>query len=398
MNEIDPFGEMQQAAKRQQAEEVAAKNMSVARSILVLDRTAKGAFFATLAMSLKLVPVWDIETAATNGKELRYNPDFVNGLNDHTRVGLFAHEVMHNANRHQTRQGNREAKRWNIAGDLAINSLLVDAGYVLPNEGCIPGKDKFRNLDKALSAEDYYSRLPDQPQSEDEGDDPGGCGGVIPAGDGSEAAAADNEAEWEVKVVQAGEAAARRGELPAGIQRLIGEIQQPKVDWRSVLREFVTVFARNDYSWNPMNRRYIHMGLYLPGMRSEELGDIVVAVDTSGSISQDILQLFAGEMQGILDAYQCKLKILYHDSAIAGEQTWESTDGPLVMEAAGGGGTDHRPVFDHIDAMPELPTCLVCLTDMCSCFPSEAPDYPVLWASTTPGASAPFGSLLYVEA
>src|SRR5581483_5007908 len=118
--------------------------------------------------------------------------------------------------------------------------------------------------------------------------------------------------------------------------RQIDTILQPILDRRAVLREFVSRLARNDYAWSPPNRRFLHAGLYLPGPRSEELGEVVLAVDTSGSIGEAQLRRFASEAQGILDAYACDLTILYHDREIQGVEHWESCDGPLVLKAVGG--------------------------------------------------------------
>src|SRR5262249_26279204 len=140
-----------------------------------------------------------------------------------------------------------------------------------------------------------------------------------------------------------------------------------------------------------------YAGLYLPGLRSEELGDVVLAVDTSGSIGPDLLQRFASEAQGILEAFACNLTIVYHDAAIQHVQQWQSWDGPLVLEAKGGGGTDHRPVFEWIEQQGLEPVCLVCLTDLYSEFPPAPPSYPVLWATVGSGQQqAPFGQKVEV--
>src|SRR5262249_48403717 len=135
----------------------------------------------------------------------------------------------------------------------------------------------------------------------------------------------------------------------------------------------------------------IHAGLYLPGLRSEELGDVVLAVDTSGSIGEAELNRFASEAQGILDAYDCDLTILYHDAEIQGVEHWSPSDGPLVLSPKGGGGTDHRPVFEWLEQQGIAPSCLICLTDMDSLFPETVPAFPVLWASTRLCGNPVFG-------
>jgi predicted metal-dependent peptidase len=217
-------------------------------------------------------------------------------------------------------------------------------------------------------------------------------------GDGSPAACKEAEADAAVAVSQAERVAQQRGELPGGIARLVEQVLEPKVDWRETLREFVSRFARNDYSWAHPNRRFIHHGLYLPGLRSEELGDVVLAVDTSGSIGGKVLARFASEAEGILQSYDCALTILYHDAQIQHVQTWRSTDGPLMLELKGGGGTDHHVVFEWVAEQGVDPACLVCLTDLESSFPEEPPGYPVLWATVGAGATkAPFGVQVEIE-
>jgi predicted metal-dependent peptidase len=267
----------------------------------------------------------------------------------------------------------------------------------------VPGDGKFRSLAPGKSAEEYYGELPGDPPRPDgqdpdpgAGNDPGGCGSVRDPGDGSEADARQVEAEWQVALAQAQQVAQQRGELPGGLGRLVQQVLTPRVDWREILREFVSRHARNDYAWSPPNRRFIHAGVYLPGLRSEELGDVVLAVDTSGSIGRKELDRFAGEAQGILDAYDCQLTVLYHDSDIQGVEHWTPADGPLVLAPKGGGGTDHRPVFAWIDEQGLTPACLICLTDMESVFPDPVPAFPVLWAATGNTTSPPFGSCVQI--
>ena len=188
-----------------------------------------------------------------------------------------------------------------------------------------------------------------------------------------------------------------RGKLSGGLGRLVSQALEPKADWKEILREFISRFAKNDYSWAVPNRRFIAQGLYLPGLRSEELGDMVVAVDTSGSIGPVVLNAFAAELQGMLEAYDVSITIVYHDAVICHTQTWKSSDGPLVLEPKGGGGTSHIPVFQWVEETGMDPSCLVALTDMYSQFPDKGPAYPVLWASISHGIPAPFGQLVEIQ-
>ncbi len=408
--------------------------MALARTRLVLGRDAQGRFFAHLAFRWagdRTVIDWQIDTAATDGERLYVNPEFVLSLSATQLVGLLCHEVMHIVLSHHARRGGRDPRRWNIACDLAINPIVRDAGFSLPEGGLFPGAGPFSHMPEGLSSGEYYDLLEeddcDGEQAGGEGKpgegpaapvgapgvavpagaqvghaagrscpDPGRCGGVIEPGDGSPADCQQAEAQAQVAVAQAHAEAKSRGSLPGGLTRLVTQVLAPKVDWKDVLREFVSRQARNDFSWSRPNRRYIHQGLYLPGLHSEELGDVVLAVDTSGSISARELDRFAAEITGILEAYDCTLVIVYHDCRVQHVQTWRSSDGPLVLEPKGGGGTSHVPVFDHLAKMADPPTCIVCLTDMYSSFPDRAPDVPVLWASTT-DVKGPWGTTVKVS-
>lgn len=367
-DQTDPFASLEAAARRQDAEEKAVTAISAARSRLVLSKDACSAFFAALALRLEAQPAWDVLTMATDGERLLFNPQYALSLSEREVVGVVAHEVLHCALGHHARRGLRDPKRWNIACDLAVNPVLLGAGFDLPRGRLLPGEGEFPGWPTGQSAEDYYARLPDKSsQSSDEpgegdgtgdsgdaggfgqgsGNDPGGCGSVRDAGDGGPATQQASEASWQVAVAQAARIAEARGkgELPGGLARAVSEILQPSVPWREVLREFLTRTARNDYRWNRPNRRFVARRLYLPSLAGESLGEVVVAVDTSGSIGQEELDRFAAEVQGIVEAYDVHLTVLYHDTEVSEVEEWSPADGPIRLRPVGGGGTSHRCVF-----------------------------------------------------
>jgi predicted metal-dependent peptidase len=158
--------------------------------------------------------------------------------------------------------------------------------------------------------------------------------------------------------------------------------------------------ARNDYSWTPPNRRYLSQGFYLPSLRSEELPEIVIAVDTSGSVTAEELAQFAAEISGILEAYDTTITVIYCDTGINGDpEIFTREDMPLKLNAKGGGGTDFRPPFAWVQKQGLTPACLIYLTDMaCSSFPFD-PGYPVLWAKigTWKSNPPPFGEVIEID-
>lgn len=406
----DPFAALEEAASRQGAEETAGKALATARARLILGRDAKSVFFATLLLRLQLECDWNVETMATDGTTLTYCPKFVTRLSPDELVGVLVHEVMHNALAHPVRQGGRDFGRWNIACDLAINPLLIEAGFQLPTGRLLPGEGRYSELPPGRSAEEYYAALemPSASGEEPQGgandtnadfnpgntNDPGGCGQTCPPKEGL-GQNQQVEAEWKVAIAQAQQAATGRGPLPAGLDRTVHASLHPTADWRAVLREFVSSHARNDYSWSRPNRRFIAQGLYLPGLHSEELGDVVLAIDTSGSIDEKLLGVFAAEVNGIVSSFECSASVLYHDTEVQKVQTWQSADGPLVLDPVGGGGTSHTCVFDWLDANRMDAACVICLTDLDTEFPATVPAIPVLWAA--PGSTStmpPFGQVV----
>jgi predicted metal-dependent peptidase len=376
----DPFAAVDAAAARQAAEDDAAKRLAGARARLILGRDAKAAFFATLLLRLKPVVDWSVGTMATDGRVLAYSPAFVAGLAPDELLGVLAHEVMHNALCHHCRRGDRDPHRWNVACDLAINPLLAQSGYSLPMGRLMPGEGGYAGLTAGKAAEEYYAALPRDEGPGAETRDPGGCGAVTEPARLAPADVHWEEAEWQVALAQAEHAARLRGDLPAGLGRAVQEVLHPGTDWRDVLREFVSATAKNDYSWSRPNRRHVARGLYLPGLHSEELGEVVIAVDTSGSVGEKELAVFAAEVAGVLAAFVCTATILFHDTEVQSVQTWEPSDGELTLAPVGGGGTSHACVFDWVAANGANPACVVCLTDLDTEFPAAAPGMPVLWA------------------
>jgi len=382
-----------------------------ARMHLILDQP----FFGTLVMKLKMVEDDAIDTACTNGIVIRYNPRFIDGLSDAELECVLAHEVLHVANGHCWRRGERDASQWNEAADYAINSILQECRFRLPTNVL---------LDPSLtgSAERIYSMLPTPPPSppsennsepeeggkdgkgssnavpkrnpktsqgkpQKKSTDPGRCGGVEDAPAGQEA---EQKAEWQVAVAQATQTARQAGKLPAGLERSAREFINPVVPWQTLLRDFIEQASRNDYNWARPNRRYLTRDIILPSMISSELRDVVLAIDTSGSITEKELQQFASEVSSILQTYEATIHLVYCDAKIHNTMTLTRADLPLELKPIGGGGTDFRPVFDWVEKEDISPSCLIYLTDLYGAFPKDEPEYPVLWISTTQ-QNVPFG-------
>lgn len=368
-------------------------------------------FFATLLLRMRLREDREIKTACTDGRQIRYNPDFIESLSVDHIVFVLAHLIMHVAHFHPLRRSARHLGRFNKAGDYAINGILKEAGLKLLPHALY--HESFHNL----SAEQIYDRLPggagdgegDGGENDIEAtDDPGGCGGFEDARNDydkplSKAERQREEAEMTVAIQQAAQAAKAQGKLPGALARLVSEKVNPVLDWREMLRSFIDHTARNDYSWNQPNRRHVADGIYLPSFRSNGLKPLVVAIDTSGSITQRELNQFQAELNDILQSYPAMVNVVYCDSEIAGTHTVTPDEYPVELEAAGFGGTDLRPPFDWaVKNAPEA-GCIIYLTDLQGDSPETDPGIPTLWISTTKERDLPeryrpaFGQIATLE-
>jgi predicted metal-dependent peptidase len=393
-------------------------------------------FFGSLCLRLKLAS-GEVPTMATDGQRILYDPGFVRRLTSEELEGTLAHEVLHCALGHHCRRGTRDPALWNQAADLAINPLLLKNGFTLPAGALID------HAFGDLGAEEIYARLLERRQkneaksssppampkgagetggataspqagcSANDGERsspagpitglprPGGFGEVFDAREenGKVASAGEisrQQKEWAVAAEQAVRSAKSCGREPLGIFRPLVESRRSRQDWRAVLREFVCARAPSDYRWSPPNRRYIARGLYLPSVERSGLGEIVIAIDTSGSVQHSQIEQFAGEVEAIAEQAQPEgIHVVYCDARV---QSWERFAAGEVIELhpQGRGGTDFRPVFAWVSEQRLAPACLVYLTDLCcNSFP-EPPDYPVLWV-TGSKRKAQFGETVRME-
>jgi len=371
-----------------------------ARSALVLDHP----FFGVLSLRLSLVEDNSFPTLATDGKGIYYNSKYIDSLSTREMIGVLAHEVMHLSLGHSWRQGTRDPMIWNIASDYAINQNLISTGFCLPEGALIDSRYD------AFSSEGIYAQIASQTnkkedktkqqdknkqqskqqdnKKEDCKTDPGMCGIILPTKNKQEEK--ELKAEWQAATVQAAQLA--KGTLPANIKRQIQEILNPTIPWYILLRDFVEKTARNDYNWMRPSRRYIGQGIVLPSLISEELPETIIAIDTSGSIDKKALSTFAAEASNVLSAYDTTIKIIYCNNRIQKEETFTRADFPMKLKPVGGGGTDFRPVFDHIEKQNLTPSCLIYFTDMHGRFPKQEPNYPTMWLTTTKDKKAPFGA------
>tara|TARA_Y100000593_G_scaffold19718_2_gene39560 strand:+ start:3492 stop:4616 length:1125 start_codon:yes stop_codon:yes gene_type:complete len=354
-----------------------------ARSNLLLDHP----FFGTLALSL--TPVADPETAegtaATDGRRLYYDPKWMAKQDVLQTMGLIAHEAMHPALQHHTRRGQRDHKKWNVAGDHVINLCLLKAGFILPDGGL------HDPMFEGMHTDDVYAALPDEPE---------GCGwGRVldaPTKDSAE------EVRWQQNVAAAKEAAERAGKMPAHLSLLVEDAIAPLVNWRSVLWPFLQSLCKTDYSWRKPNRAYISEDEYLPSLGIPSAEPFAVIFDTSASITAnpDLLSQFVTEVRYIHQSLSPeKLVILSCDTDVENELVVDPAQEFELHEyqPVGGGGTRFDTAIAYVDQHHPDVSAIVYFTDLKSNAFGNEPDIPILWICTERHGTAPFGTVVHIQ-
>jgi predicted metal-dependent peptidase len=398
------------------------QKLATARTRLILDRP----FLGALVLRLPLVAAdrkW-CKTTATDARKLYYNPEFIDGLSLAETEFMLAHEALHCGLAHFARRNNRVKWRWDIACDYAINPLLLDEGLTAPfgilyDKGFaeMTAEEIYPYLDKKMADQTIDQHIFDA--EEDDGDQGEGTGEMPSNGDlsaddgevtekggGSEVkgktggkAEADTEAggakrprpltgqqredlsvQWQQRLAGAAQQAMQAGKMAGSLARLVDHMLQPSLPWRMLLARYLSYTARNDYSYmRPSNRRD-GPAIY-PSLRSTEV-NIVVVIDTSGSISTSEMSEFLSEINSIKGQLSARITLLACDAKIAEScpwvyEPWEEIELPEKLQ--GGGGTSFLPPFQWLEGRDVQPDLLVYFTDAEGEFPQQEPATDVLW-------------------
>ena len=377
--------------------------LSAARTRLILDRPFLGAL--VLRLPVKAVKPERCKTIGTDVRALYYNPDYISNLSLEQTQFVLAHEALHCALSHFARRQHRVKHRWDIACDLAINPLLIKDGLKPP-----PGvllKSGF----EGMMAEEIYPYIDDDMEDEthddhfydeenrsrgssggqplDEDDERQGGGAGESQGDGdrqgaSPRALTETEQEqlavqWRQRLAGAAQQAMQAGKLGATMARLVEHLLQPQLPWRMLLARYMTAVARDDYSYQRPSRR--EGNAILPTLKSSQV-DVIVVLDTSGSINDTEMQEFVTEINAIKGQMRARLTLHACDAELCRQgpwiyEPWEEFSMP--GDVYGRGGTRFTPVFEWLEREGRKPDLLVYFTDAEGEFPRVEPNYPVLW-------------------
>jgi len=388
--------------------------LAAARTRLILEKPFLGALVLRLPMHAA-EPDW-CPTTATDARAFYYNPEYIDALSLAQTQFMLAHDALHCALSHFARRQHRVKHRWDLACDYAINPLLIDDGLKPPPNALV------MPMYRGMTAEEIYPLIDDQDESEtldrhaydSEGRSQGASSGLREddlqqrpppdqGGQGnqerevkarrerdpSQGAAQPQpltpdeqetlNVQWQQRMAGAAQQAMQAGKLGGELARMIDHLLQPQLPWRMLLARYMTAAARDDYSYMRPSRR--EGDFILATLRSHQL-DLVVAVDTSGSIKDTEVEEFISEINALKGQVRARVTFLPCDAKLCEGapwvfDPWEEFVRPYEMK--GGGGTSFVPVFSWVERAGVRPDLLVYFTDAEGDFPAKEPVYPVIW-------------------
>ena len=360
-----------------------------AKAQIVLDHP----FWASILLKRPLIKDNSLPTLAVDARgRIYYNEDFIETLTVPQVVWGLCHEVGHVIGQHALRVGSRNHKKWNYAGDAWINDMLDDSkvGQRIPNTINMPGS-------KDDTVENIYDSLPD-----DQGDDGSndGTGDDVIYGDGKDGKAMTEDeirevtGQIKVEIAEAAQAAKMRGKLSTKLQDIVTDILEVKTPWYEILEKHMVSRVNQGQSWRRPNRRFENV--YLPSVdKLPQMGDLVVQVDVSGSISRRELEFYNGHLSRIIE--QCrpnKVHVLYTDTEVQRHDEFDCGE-EFKLEFFSGGGTHMPAGFEFIAKEGIEPDVFVCLTDGYTGFDTD-PGFPVVWCISS-DVQAPYGENVHFE-
>ena len=401
-------------------------------------------FYGLLLMHMIYALDERCETAATDGKRIFFNPGFLSGLSDTELDFVMMHEILHVVLQHCLRQGERDNERFNIACDIVVNSNILlsnrmdkrtitlrrygESMHLAPD-----GKEGYE-----YTAEQVYEMLPPTkgrgrmkgqspseaggPDAEDDTEEDGkgsalGRAQQKPGRRTDAPAVWDDHTRWGMEeaddvlrdvwvkrfedaceAISICDPSNQRGTLPLFAERLFKQLRRPQTDWRMILNDFVQEEVV-DYSFTPPDRRFDESPFFLPDFNDKDdlVEDILFMIDTSGSMSDDMITAAYSEVKGAIDQFDGKLKgwLGFFDAAIIEPKPFENEAEFRVIKPAGGGGTDFQIIFEYVQKhmREKLPASIIILTDGFAPFPKEhlSMGIPVLWLLNNDDATPPWG-------
>ena len=405
-------------------------------------------FYGLLLMHMVYSIDESVENASTDGKRIMFNPSFLESLSDSELDFVLMHEILHVVLKHCFRRGDRDEETYGLAcdiivnsnilksNDMDINSIMLREGGVMPHTAP-DGKEGY-----GYTVEELYDLLfvtVDKPSQKKEkggipgngGMDGGNGGGGENEGKGKGKGQEENggkggfddhtkwnqgedneeaEEEWTKRLTDACESMLirdptnSRGTVPTFAERLFKELKKPQTDWRTILNEFIQEEVV-DYSFTPPDRRFDDNPFFLPDFneKDDKVEDILFMIDTSGSMSDDMITAAYSEVKGAIDQFDGKLKgwLGFFDAAVIEPKPFEDEDEFKIIKPEGGGGTSFHVIFKYVsdNMMDKPPVSIIILTDGYAPFPNEsmALGIPVLWLLNNEKVEPPWGKIARIK-
>lgn len=397
-------------------------------------------FFGLLLMHMRYAVDEEVETACTDGERITFGTEFLDNLSDSELDFVMMHEIMHVALQHCIRGTDYDAEVFNIACDIVVNSNLLLENGMLTNRITLDKYGEAMHLAPdgkegyEYTAEQVYRMLLSDGGAAGTGKDQsaGGRNGNGKSkgkgkGKGDGSGSPDLSGQWDdhsrwgeaenpellrdtwakrvqdaAKAMENRDPTNARGTLPLFAQRLLGELGKPQTDWRTVLNEFVQEEIV-DYSFFPPDRRFDGGDFFLPDFneKDESVEDVLFMVDTSGSMSDEMITAAFSEIAGAIEQFDGKLKgwLGFFDGAVVEPEPFENREEFQIIRPVGGGGTDFAIIFDYVKKMEKEPSSIIILTDGYAPFPEEsaAMGIPTLWLINNEEITPPWGKIARIQ-
>jgi predicted metal-dependent peptidase len=358
----------------------------VSRAITQLAFKKETCFYGSILLSVGVRRNDSIDTMCTDGTCVEWSWDFTDSLTPDEVKGVLLHEAMHIVYKHMLRTGSRNHTLWNIATDYVINQHVLKMDLPLPDGGLI------NPIFGGMNAEKVYEQLLDNavevmPQW--------GTFTAPTSGDMKQV-----EASIDQKIAVAAAAARSRGHLPDEVKSLIDRMERANVDLYDVLKRSIGGDQPEDLTFaRPHRRTYWETGVMMPTVRKDSVGNLIVGIDTSGSVGANALSKFLYILNALADDLMPEsITVITCDTAVKNVTRYDRGEEIASVKVGGRGGTNCQPVFDMVrkESMPV--DHMIYLTDMeIWDYPKAGPDYPVTWVSCDIDAKpAPFGQTTYL--
>lgn len=391
-------------------------------------------FYGLLLMHMIYAVSEEIETACTDGVRITFGIDFLDSLSDSELDFVMMHEILHVVLQHCFRGDVEDPEAYNIAADIVVNSnIMLENGmkassitlskYGIAMHVAPDGKEGHE-----YTAEQVYAMLPknlNKKGNNKKGNNksPGSAVGrakkEISKEQHQPVRVWDDHSRWgkyeeddtlrdvwvkrfedAAEAIKIRDPSNARGLLPAFAERILKELKKTQTDWRTILNDFIQEEVV-DYSFAPPDRRFDDSPFFLPDFNGKEdrVEDILFMIDTSGSMSDDMIAAAYSEVKGAIDQFNGKLKewLGFFDAAIIKPQPFSDENEFKIIKPAGGGGTDFQIIFEYVfhHMSDKLPASIIILSDGYAPFPLEklAGGIPVLWLLNNEEVNPPWGKV-----